>query len=247
MESEVPRILALLKDCYRDKRIRYRDIASQLDVSEPTVKRYLGGRGLTLDMLERLCAVAGLRLSDLHDMLASEQARTNGRLSLRQEYGLTHNLFAAFIFYLLRSGWKVPAIMSEFELTEARMFLLLRVLEKLELIDILPHNRVRLTVGGSPDWLPDGPVRRSFDGSMRAIFESADYHSPATIWELETIKLNRAMLGRLRAMIDGFAREVREMGEVGSRDESAQWYSILCTARPVDPIDILNAGGPRKG
>lgn len=246
METEIPRVLALLKTSYRSKRIRYKDVAARLEVSEPTIKRYFSGRGLTLDTLERLCQVAGLKLSDLHELLAADTAPANGRLTLAQEQGLTRDLFAAFVLYLLRSGWKAQDIAEEFALSEERMFKLLRMLEKLKLLDILAQNKVRLRVNENPDWLPDGPIRRAFDRSMHAAFQNVDYHSPSTLWELETIKVSPGALKRLKAAIDAFAKEVRELGESRPDAGSMGWYSILCTARPVDLPAIFDAGKTEK-
>jgi transcriptional regulator with XRE-family HTH domain len=47
--------------------LSYRDIATRLDVSELTVKRYFTGRRLTLDRLERLCGILEIELFDLID------------------------------------------------------------------------------------------------------------------------------------------------------------------------------------
>ena len=62
--TEIPAILGTLKRLYRSKGILYRDVARMLDLSETTVKRYLTGHGLTVEILESLCRIVGLRMSD---------------------------------------------------------------------------------------------------------------------------------------------------------------------------------------
>lgn len=68
LSSSTFALLDTLKQLYRAKGIRYRDVAQQLGVSEVTVKRYFAGHGLTLVTLERLCDNIGIDLFDLCDL-----------------------------------------------------------------------------------------------------------------------------------------------------------------------------------
>lgn len=70
-------LLETLKQLYRAKAIRYRDVAMLLGVSEVTVKRYFAGVGLTLQTLERLCENVEIDLFDLCDLARGPRSSIN--------------------------------------------------------------------------------------------------------------------------------------------------------------------------
>jgi transcriptional regulator with XRE-family HTH domain len=70
--SAIPTILAVLKREFHARDIKYRHIANALGSSEITIKRYMNGRGLTVDVLERLSAVLGISIYDLMDTARNE-------------------------------------------------------------------------------------------------------------------------------------------------------------------------------
>ena len=70
-------LLDALKQLYRAKAVRYRDVAGGLGVSEVTVKRYFSGAGLTLQTLERLCEKVEIDLFDLCDLARGRMSSIN--------------------------------------------------------------------------------------------------------------------------------------------------------------------------
>src|SRR3984885_6385641 len=64
-QSEIPLLLRALKSQLKARGLLYHDVAEKLGVSETTVKRYLTGHSLTVEILEDLCGVVDIRLSDL--------------------------------------------------------------------------------------------------------------------------------------------------------------------------------------
>ncbi|CAB3802792.1 hypothetical protein LMG28688_05644 [Paraburkholderia caffeinitolerans] len=230
-------LLAELKSVLKDRNIRYCDIAERLKVSETTVKRNLTGQGLSVEMLESVCSIAGIRLIELAE-LAARRSDTKARaVSIEQEQGLADAPFTAFIFLLLRYDWTPQEIQQEFDLDEPGLILHLRRLEKLRLLDLFPGNRVRVLTVRHPEWIPGGPLRRAVDDTMRRHFETMDFHDPQSVWELETVKLSRGSIDQLRQMIASLSHRMRELATDDRSLPAGQtaWYSMLCTARPTDP------------
>ncbi len=118
LQSDIPLILAALKNALRAKGLTYKEVAGRLEVHETTVKRNLNGHGLSLEFLERVCSVADLRISDL--LQISEDARQSHQqhITVRQESGLAANLLSTFFFLLLQRKWTPEEIREEFGLTE---------------------------------------------------------------------------------------------------------------------------------
>ncbi|MFV3307748.1 helix-turn-helix domain-containing protein [Pseudomonas sp. NY15181] len=230
-------LLVELKRLLKDRNIRYCDIAEQLNLSETTIKRKLTGHGLSVSMLESVCAMAGVRLIDLAELAARRSDSRIQTLSIEQEQGLADAPFTAFIFLLLRYDWTPREIQLEFELDEAGIFLHLRRLEKLRLLDLFPGNRVRLLTVRHPEWIPGGPLRRAVDDAMRRHFEAMDFHDPQSLWQLETVKLSRGSIDQLRQMMASLSQRMRELAsdDRALPEGQTEWYSMLCMARLTDP------------
>ncbi len=230
-------LLVELKRLLKDRNIRYCDIAEQLNLSETTIKRKLTGHGLSVSMLESVCAMAGVRLIDLAELAARRSDSRIQTLSIEQEQGLADAPFTAFIFLLLRYDWTPREIQLEFELDEAGIFLHLRRLEKLRLLDLFPGNRVRLLTVRHPEWIPGGPLRRAVDDAMRRHFEAMDFHNPQSLWQLETVKLSRGSIDQLRQMMASLSQRMRELAsdDRALPEGQTEWYSMLCMARLTDP------------
>jgi len=230
-------LLVELKRLLKDRNIRYCDIAEQLNLSETTIKRKLTGHGLSVSMLESVCSMAGVRLIDLAELAARRSDSKIHSLSTAQEQGLADAPFTAFIFLLLRYDWTPRQIQQEFELNDADIFLHLRRLEKLRLLDLFPGNRVRLLTVRHPEWIPGGPLRRAVDDTMRRHFEAMDFHDPQSVWQLETVKLSRGSIDQLRQMMASLSQRMRELAtdDRSLPDGQTEWYSMLCMARLTDP------------
>lgn len=231
MDSQVPGVLAILKEHFKLHSMRYTDVAKKLDVSEVSVKRYMSGKGLTLAVLERLCEVVNLQLSDLTEALARDAETRPRRLTFEQEAHLVAEMNVAFAFYLLRMGWTAKEISAEFGMDDIQIFKMLRALERIGLIEVLPHNRVKLRVARYPEWLPNGPVRRAMDKSIRLVSIS-----PETYREMEAIKLTNRGIARVRDLLDHFKNEVRAIAatERSIPGGNERWYSVMCMARFID-------------
>ncbi|MCO5396998.1 helix-turn-helix domain-containing protein [Ralstonia soli] len=221
----------------KDRNLRYRDLAEQLNVSETTIKRHLTGHGLSVAMLESLCAMAGIRLIDLAELAARRSESKAQAISVEQEQGLADAPFTAFIFMLLRYDWTPQAVQQEFGLDEPGLILHLRRLEKLRLLDLFPGNRVRLLTVRHPQWIPGGPLRRAVDDVMRRHFATMDFHDPQSVWQLETVKLSRGSIDELRSLIASLSQRMQELAANDRTLPAGEtaWYSMLCTARLTDP------------
>lgn len=237
MQSEIPKMLTLLKQQFKQSGIRYAEIAERLEISEITVKRYLAGKGLTVAILEKLCGAAGLHLSDLTELLSRDEEIRPRQLSLDQELALSKNLTAAFVFYLLRSGWTGNDIAVEFDIDQVEIFSVLRFLEKIGLIVLMPQNKARLLTVRFPHWLPSGPVRRAIDLSMTHVFEAVRSGAPGSRHEIETVKLTPRGHARIHQALDQFTREVREIAATNRAEAGGpgEWCTVMGVAQTVDP------------
>ncbi len=193
-------LIRFLKEQFRSQGLHYPDLAARLSVGERTIKRYLSGHCLTLDVLEKLCLLAGTRLSEVALQLEEMEERPS-HLSREQEAALGKNLFAAFAFRLLRHGWSARKLQDEFALDDTQLSDCLRYLQDAGLIEVLPDKRVIITTKQFIDWSPGGAVRQVFDAAVKQGFEDMDYGDPRAMWELKTVKIVPGDLDGLRTLV----------------------------------------------
>lgn len=237
MDSQIPLLLGVLKEELRMQGIRYADLAERLGTSEITIKRYLAGKGLTLERLEEICNIAGMHLNELYEILFRQSETRARRLTDEQELVLLKDLPAAFSFYLIRSGWMPQEIAREFGLKDHEMFLVLRTLERASLIEIMPRNRVRLLTTRSVEWLPHGPLRRAIDRGMLRAVATGGARLDFAHREIETLKLSPTSVRKVALLIDNLMREARALAAADLRasDPEDKWYSVLAIAQETVP------------
>ena len=73
--SQIPALLATLKREFRARGLTYAQVATELDLSESSIKRTFADSRLSVERLEQLCQVAGLEISDLVQKSAEQRQR----------------------------------------------------------------------------------------------------------------------------------------------------------------------------
>ncbi|MFZ6874978.1 helix-turn-helix domain-containing protein [Undibacterium sp. Di27W] len=159
--TETKRLLATLKRLLKSRGYTYRKIASALYLSEPTVKRLFSNGNISLERLTQLAALVDMSILELANEAASDEPRIT-RLSLHQEKELAAELRLLLVAVCTLNHWRMPDIISAYQISETECLQYLLRLDKLRLIDLLPGNRIRLNIARDFDWLPEGPIRQLF-------------------------------------------------------------------------------------
>ncbi len=231
--SEIPSLLRALKSLLKAKGLLYHDIAERLGVSETTVKRYLTGHGLSVDILEDICRVVDARLSDLLEISRGEMEQA--ALSPDTEETLTKDAFLAGVFYLLVRGLSPATVQRDFNLTDAEINGYLTTLDRLGLIRLFPYNRVRVMVGRNFNVQTGGPMARlAHEALLKDFFSKFDVAMPD--WLFAFGKLSPSSLERVRELARNFQEGFDEIAQTDRELplDLAQWYGFFYMLRPVD-------------
>ena len=110
---QVATLIQALKQLCRMRSLRYREIASLMDVTERTVKRWFAGSGLTLQIAEDLCNILGVTFLELCEVAKEDLDTRPNRLGREQERLLFADLQLAFVFILLTRGWSAQEIQRD--------------------------------------------------------------------------------------------------------------------------------------
>jgi hypothetical protein len=136
--------------------------------------------------------------------------------------------------YLVLNKWPLEEIVRTFQIDELEGFRLLRRLEKLQLIDLLPFNQVRLRTARNFAWRRDGPVQRFFADRILPEFLASCFDGVGEEQKFVGGLLSRSSLLQLQRSI---ARLVTEFDELAAHDarlpsDERQGCSMLMALRP---------------
>ena len=134
-----------------------RDLANSIGVSLPTIKRWYGGGTITLDSLKELVDAVGLTLTEVFSSLEESPSKTFHYTSEQESFFSEHPDHLAYFDNLLR-GQTPSQIQRKFHVSDKNTARFLAKLDRLNLIEWLPKNKIRLLVEGEPAWKPGGEL-----------------------------------------------------------------------------------------
>ena len=247
-DSHAARMLAYLKEFLRARGMRYCDVAEFLGVSEKSIKRYMAGKGVSLPVLERLCATVGLTLAEL-SILAN--APDDGELpptSDEQEAVLAAEPKLAIVLGLLTTGWTPDRILREGLANASTLNAILVRLDRLGLITLYPLNRVRLRHRPRGIDTASEPLRRVIIQAGARVISELDLADPAALWRFNYARLGPASLTRVSKRLDAFLDEVAELSrqDMDLSGEQVKWYALcgLVSEHDVLGLRLLREEGP---
>jgi transcriptional regulator with XRE-family HTH domain len=242
-ESTSAAMLTVLRRHLRQNGWTIPRLARELSIGEATAKRWLAGKGVTLDRLDALARLAGKTMGELAREAEDAPSGLAHELTLAQEKALSANIFLSFLFMALLNGVPPDEIASDFAIPQRAMDASLARLERLALIDRLRGGRVRARVDRALVFRKL-PLRSLFDRHMKQAFFELDYGDPATTFVSEVLKLSRVGAAQLAEMLERYRLEVQALAdrdrETAVLDRS--WCGLLMVMRDLDMTPVRRAG-----
>ena len=202
--TEQIHLISTIKRQLRQQGKTYRDLAIELGLSEPSIKRLLSSGQLSVDRLIQVSHFLGFTLAEIAQEAALSQSRLR-TLSEAQEKELVSDPKLLLVAACVLNHWGLLDIVRAYRLSETECLKRLLKLDKLHLINLLPGNRIRLNVSRDFEWLANGPIRRYFreeglsdflNGAFSQNDETLTF-THAMLTESATIKM-QAELAKLR-------------------------------------------------
>jgi transcriptional regulator with XRE-family HTH domain len=233
------KLLLSLKQQLRSKGLHYRDVAARLKVSEGTVKRYFSGKGVTINVLEKLAQTVDLDLLSLA-VLAQQQNPTVPRLTKAQQAALKRSKISTTVLYYLSIGFTPAQLSREFDLAE-QMDTILARLQDWGMIRRLSANNVKMLVEPRSGGSSDDDVREGRVNMVRRFLAEIDLRDDRCEWECFYARLSTAAAARLQEIIKRFASDVRALTKSGIDlpPEETQWYRLFVGAEPASRKNIF--------
>lgn len=246
-ESTSTAILGVLRRQLRQQGWTLARLAAELSIGEATAKRWLAGKGVTLDRLDAMARLAGITLGELAREAEDAPRGLAHELTLAQEKALSANIFLSFLFMALLNGVPPEEIAEDFAIPQRSMEAALARLERLALIDRLRGGRVRVRVDRALVFRKL-PLRSLFDAHMKSAFFELDYGDPETCYVSEVHKLSRAGAAQLAELMERFRLEVQALADKDRHEAvlDREWYGMLMVMRELDMTRVREAGAVQE-
>jgi transcriptional regulator with XRE-family HTH domain len=227
------RFVEALKKSVRARGLTYAELARRLQLSEASVKRMFSRGTFTLARIEEVLDALDL---DLYDVARMSRGGNGGAVQLthEQELGLARDERLLAVFWLVLNGWRFEEIVATLATTRAELTLAFARLEKLELIEWGPRERVRLRVPRDFAWRPGGPAKKAYARRAMAEFLAGRFDAPLELIRFEPRELSLESAAALKRKLERLLAEFTEMAEADSALPSGRRVAIglLAACRP---------------
>jgi len=168
----------------------YADVGQALELSEASVKRLFSQEDFSLERLDRICQLIGIEISELVELMNAEQRQLD-QLTVEQEQELVDDKTLLAVAICALNKWTMDEIVAQYDITEGQCFQKLARLDKLKLIDLLPHNRIKVRIAPDFRWRENGPIQKLFQQRLGDEFLHGRFKG-----EDETLIVLNGMLSR---------------------------------------------------
>jgi DNA-binding Xre family transcriptional regulator len=167
------RLIDELKRQLKARGLTYRKLAVSLSLSESAVKQMFAGENMSLQRLEAICEVIALDMGDL--VLLCQSADKLEQLSVEQEAELVRDPELLVVAYCVVNNWSFDDIVATYRISEMQCIQKLALLDRMQLIELQPGNRIRVLVSGNFHWHVDGPIERYFRREVQGKFFNSSF------------------------------------------------------------------------
>ena len=218
-------LLDALKRVLKSRRITYAELARKIGLSEASVKRLFSQQTFTLQRLQQILKALDMDFFELA-RLARGAGDSPQEMSEAQEQALASEPNLMGVFYLLFNEWQPSQILARYEMSEPELTRLLAMLDRLQLIDLLPANRVKLKVSRHLRLKPSGAIRAKHGQRTMAEFLAVEFDRHGGHFLFEFRDVSPASFAVMVRKIDRLAAEFNELAELDSTLPPEQRQSI---------------------
>jgi transcriptional regulator with XRE-family HTH domain len=238
-DSATDLLVGTLKREFKARSLGYADVAAQLGVSEATVKRYLRGQGLSVQILERMATLIGLDFLSLAQA-AQDSADNPLLLTQAQEQVLRSDRDIFTVYFLLSHGLNPRQIVQEFGIGARQLETHLVKLEKLGVIRRL-STRIKVMTRTQFGETLHGRLNAFSVGSARQFLNEVDLHDEHCSWAFYSLPLSAESVERLRQMVAKVVDEMRALSrkEITLPADKRQWYRLFAGVAPINPRSVF--------
>jgi len=207
IDQKIDAFMSVIKSTLKAKGISQQQFSKDLNISLATGKRWLSGRGVNLDILFRILDYLDLNLTNLAELMKERDHSFFYYTKKQEEFFSLNPSYLAYFDHLLR-GSTPKGIAHKFKLSSRSQRRYLSALDKLQLIEVHPGDKITLRVKGEPKWRKGGALSKAFrQSALKEFFDSNSEKLSLSFYSLTKKDLNN-----IRSLFDSI-REVARTSE----------------------------------
>lgn len=233
--GQIDQFLAAFKSSLKAKNIIYRDLAKSLNLSESSVKRILADKSISLERIDEICKACDISFSEVCRNANFEEDVSNYTLTKEQEKILAENLRHLHYFTLLNDGLTPAKIEKNYEITSNESKKILLQLDKLNLLELHPRDRVKLkSKAGTLRFRRDGAVGKILFAQTKSSYLNHEFESDQDYIRFVTNGFSVESLAKFKKKFDKMVSELQEEARMtlGSDPKNLHEMGVLLAFRP---------------
>lgn len=231
--SQIDQFLGSLKRSLKAKNVLYRDLAKALNLSESSVKRILSNKSLSLERLEEICRVADISFSDVVKSANLEEGSQFHTLSDEQEKALAENARLLHYFMMLQDGKTPQKVEREYQIAAAESKKYLFQLDRLNLIELHPRDKVKIKRQGFLRFRRDGPVGKALFEQTKTNYLNYDFSRPEDYLRFSFLKISPSTMTKYKTKLEKLMLEMQEESRFeGEHNVPVTDVGVLLSFRP---------------
>jgi len=192
--------------------------------------------------------VAGIRMVEL--VRETDRGKDMvSQLELSQERVIMADVRLLLVAVCALNHLSADDMVAVYDLTKAEVIKLLLKLEKIDFLELLPENRIRLKVSRTFAWHPNGPIQQYFKARAQNEFFRAHFDGDNEIMLLSNATLTPATQAQLVQRLKRLANEFTELHEESKHMPLGERRSttLLLAIRPweLDEFHALRRKPPQ--
>lgn len=210
-------IISTLKKTLKLHGKTYADVAQYLELSEASVKRMFAQQTFSLNRLDAICVMMNMEITELMRTVDESTSRQISELSDEQEKQLVSDIELLLVTISVINHFSFDEILKTYVITETNCIQHLATLDRLNIIELLPNNKIKIKVSSNFKWRKNGHIQRFFRDNIETEFFNSRFALP----QEKLIVLNGMLSQESNAMFQRkFERLAREFDEMANEDSS---------------------------
>jgi len=215
------RLLTVLKQQLKLNGFTYKKLAAELGLTESAIKQMFGSDNMSLKRMDAICELLKLDISDLV-LLSEDQEKKIELLTKEQEAILVGDEKLLLVAYCVVNHWTYSEIITRYELSETECIKQLAKLDKMNLIELQPGNRIKALIAPNFAWQPNGPIEHYFRTEVQGAFFNDGFDESGCLRLVKNGDISLAarvqLVERLKVIGQVFDDTNREERKLGPED-----------------------------
>jgi DNA-binding Xre family transcriptional regulator len=231
--SQSNQIILTLKKTLKAKGVKYIDVADHLHMSESSIKRQFTQGDIALSRLEKICELINMEISDLLEIVQLQSMQVE-QLSLQQERKIVSNTKLMLVTVSVLNNLTFDEIYQIYNIEKPELIKLLLQLEKINLIQLKPDNKIKTLISRTFQWQQNGPIQRHFENHIQDDFFDCKFTKPGelriVINGMLSTTSNQTILKKVKQLTQSFSDLAYKDQDVGFHRRFGQ--TMVVALRP---------------